>query len=124
MVTIAVAGGVVDRVAEALQLGLLDVVGEARGSRQMPARGITRSPSETVVRLAVTTSDGATGWSRARSSMSVGSDRTSWRARSSTRASGRLTAPPRSGEAAGSAPMKHGVVETSSPSTTRLLRET
>jgi len=95
-----------------------------RSSRQMPASGITRSPTATVVRLAVTRSEGARSSSTAREASSGRSDPTRSLARSSTRASGRFTAPPRSGDVAGSAPRKHGVVATTVPSTTRLFSET
>src|SRR5918994_1350978 len=95
-----------------------------RSSRQTPTSGITRSPSASRVRLAVTKSDGALGNRIVRAARLGRSDLTRSRPRSSTRASGRLTAPPSSGEAAGSAPRKQGVVATSTPSTTRLFNET
>src|SRR3712207_7708540 len=81
----------------------------------MPASGTTLFPGDTTVRLAVTRSEGAFGSSTARAAASGGNERTRSRARSSTRASGRLTAPPSNGDAAGLAPRKHGVAETSGP---------
>ena len=95
-----------------------------RSSRKILASGSTRSPGVTTVRLTVTKSDGARSCSTARAASSGCSDRTSSRARSSTRPSGRFSPPPSSGDAAGSAPMKHGVVATRAPSTTRLFSDT
>ena len=64
----------------------------------------------------MTKSDGALGNKIARAASSGRSDRIRSRPKSSTRPSGRFTAPPSSGDSAGLAPRKHGVVATSTPS--------
>ena len=68
-------------------------------------------------------SDGARSSRIARAACPGSSERTSSRARSSAPASGRSGAGPSSGETAGSAPRKHGVVETTMPSATRLFSD-
>ena len=69
-------------------------------------------------------SDGARSSRMARAARSESSERTRLRARSSGPASGRSGTGPSSGETAGSAPKKHGVVETTLPSTMRLFSDT
>ena len=85
---------------------------------------IISSPSARRGRLPPTMSDGARWCRVAASSWSGPSERISSRARSSAPASGRNGSGPSSGETAGSAPRKQGVMAWTRPSTIRLFSET